>query len=206
MKLINQLAEYLPQQTGIDGIYKQIELWKPIKDFENYEVSSFGRVRRVVDKDNGIYKIKAFDDVRGYKRVILFNHQKHKRYQVHRLVAITFIPNPFNLPQVNHKDENPSNNNVLNLEWCTNKYNMNYGTAIERQVAKRSKCVIQYDLNMNFIAEYKSTQDASKQLNISQGLISICCNGGYWRDNHTKYIKCNKVHNFIFKYKDNEIN
>lgn len=62
-----------------------------------------------------------------YKQVVLYKNKKHKTVAVHRLVAEAFIPNPDNLPQVNHKDENPSNNNVNNLEWCTCKYNMGMG-------------------------------------------------------------------------------
>lgn len=73
--------------------------------------------------------LSAFISKQGYKRVSLTNH---KKYFVHRLVAETFIPNPDNLPQVNHKDENKLNNNVENLEWVDNKQNMNYGTRNKR--------------------------------------------------------------------------
>ena len=73
---------------------------------------------------------------------------------------------------------------------------------VKRQVLKRSKIVLQYDLNNNFLKEFKSTQDAAKQLTLSQCLIVNCCNGGYWRDKHTKFIKCNRVKNYIFKYKN----
>ena len=68
----------------------------------------------------------------GYKQINLYKDGKMKRYLVHRLVAIAFIPNPNNLPVVNHKDECKSNNNVNNLEWCTYEYNNNYGTKKER--------------------------------------------------------------------------
>lgn len=203
MKLIESKAEYIPQEEGLEGMYKQIELWKPVPNYEGlYEVSSKGRIRRLWKNSN---KIKSQDTLRGYKKVTLFKNQIGKRFQVHRLVAQAFIPNPLELPQVNHKDENPSNNNVENLEWCTNLYNMRYGTAIKRQVEKRSKRVIQYDLNDNFIAEYCSTHDAALKTGFSQSSISMCCTGGYWRDNHTKFIKYKRVHNYKFKFKD-EIN
>ena len=199
MRLIESKAEYIPQEEGLEGIYKQIELWKPIPGYEGlYEVSSKGKIRKLWKNS---YKIKSQDTLRGYKKVTLFKNQVGKRFQVHRLVAQAFIPNPLKLPQVNHKDENPSNNNVENLEWCTGLYNMRYGTAIKRQVEKRSKAVVQTDLEGNFINEFSSTQEAAAKLGLSQGLIVSCCNGGYWRDRHTKYIKCNRVHNFKFKYK-----
>lgn len=184
-----------------------MEIWKEIANFEGiYEVSSCGQVRRI-HKDSRVqkYKILIPTILRGYRKVTLFKNGVGHKFQVHRLVATAFIPNPNNLPQVNHKDEDPSNNNVENLEWCTASYNVNYGTCIERQVSKRSKKVIQYDLEGNFIAEYPSTNSASRELNIQQSSIVNCCNGGYWRDKHTKFVKCNKTHNFIFKYKD-EIN
>lgn len=180
-----------------------MEKWRSIKEYNGtYEVSSLGRVRRV-HKDPRVekYKYLSPDYVKGYARVVLFNKGIGKRFLVHRLVANAFIPNPYKLPQVNHKDENHCNNVVDNLEWCTAVYNVNYGTGTKRQVAKRSKTVLQFDLNDNFITEFPSTQEAANKLNISQGLIANCCNGGYWRDKHTKFINCNKVHNFKFKYK-----
>lgn len=184
-----------------------MENWSSINGFEGlYEVSSLGRVRRL-HKDSRVnkYKILTPYTLRGYKKVTLFKFGIGYKFQVHRLVAEAFIDNPDNLEQVNHIDENPSNNNVENLEWCTRIYNVNYGTGIRRQVSSRSKVVLQYDLEGNLISEFPSTQDASRLLGISQGLISNCCNGGYWRDNHTKFIRCNRVKNFKFIYKD-EVN
>ena len=185
-----------------------MEQWKEIVNFEGiYEVSSLGRVRRI-HKDNrsSKYKVLSQDTLRRYKKVTLFKNGIGYKKQVHRLVAEAFIPNPLNLEQVNHKDENPSNNNVDNLEWCSRIYNVNYGTGIDRQVTKRSKKVLQFDLDENIINEFNSTQEASRILGISQGLISNCCNGGYWRNNHSKFIKCNRVGEFKFKFKEDEVN
>lgn len=101
---------------------------KPVKGYEgNYEVSDDGRVFNTNGKELKHYLIK-----RGYHVVFLFKNNKQKTKLVHRLVAEAFIPNPDNLPQVNHKDENKDNNSLSNLEWCTNYYNSHYGTKTER--------------------------------------------------------------------------
>lgn len=114
------------------------EIWRTIKDFPMYEISTFGRVKSLYT--NKILKpYKSSKSAKGYYMQVSLsrNHKKYKA-NIHRLVANTFIPNPDNYPVINHKDENPSNNYIYNLEWCTYKYNCNYGTGVERQkLAKR---------------------------------------------------------------------
>ena len=111
-----------------------MEEWKSIPGYEGlYEVSSYGRVRSLdrYDRRNCFRKgriLKQNNDGRGYMSIELCLNSKIKRYLVHRLVAQAFIPNPDNLPEVNHKDENPENNSVTNIEWCNRSYNINYGT------------------------------------------------------------------------------
>lgn len=106
-----------------------IEIWKPVVGFEEtYEISNYGRVR---NHRRG-YLLKQFPNIKHYLTVNLQKEKKHYSRPVHRLVALAFIPNPNKLPQVNHKDENPSNNFVGNLEWCTNEYNIRYGSRLER--------------------------------------------------------------------------
>ena len=104
----------------------------PIKNYPEYEVYSDGRVWS--NKTSKFLK-PAYTD-RGYASVELFNEYGSKRLLNHRLVAEAYIPNPGNLPQVNHKDENPKNNCADNLEWCTAKYNMNYGEGAKSRHSK----------------------------------------------------------------------
>lgn len=105
--------------------------------------------------------------------------EKRKNGREHRLVAEAFIPNPNNYPCINHKDENRKNNNVENLEWCTYKYNINYGNRTKKQIRShvpyKSVSVLQYDLNNNFIKEWKSIKEAEHYYNISKNTISQCC-------------------------------
>lgn len=104
------------------------EIWKDIKGYEGlYLVSNLGDVYSCLSNK----KLKPGSD-NGYLKVNLCKNNKVKQFTVHRLVALAFLPNENNYPCVNHKDENPSNNNVNNLEWCTYKYNNNYGSIRER--------------------------------------------------------------------------
>lgn len=148
----------------IGGKLKDDEIWKPIVGYEGrYEVSNKGRVRSLNFRNTGKFGIRRlFQDSNGYPILALYDGKSHKRERVHRLVARAFIPNPNNYPEINHKDENKSNNHVDNLEWCTSKYNTNYGTSIERRARKWSKPVIQYSLKMEKLNEFDSLTEALK--------------------------------------------
>lgn len=119
------------------------EIWKPILGYEGiYEVSSFGRIKSLKrrskeDKNERGLILKQKKTKAGYYIISLHNQGKEKFFFVHRLVAQAFIPNPENLPIINHIDENKSNNCVENLEWCDQCYNINYGTCIERATKTR---------------------------------------------------------------------
>ena len=162
---------------------KDIEIWKKIKNYENlYEISNHGKVKsvkRIIKrKKTGNLPIKErilkpSINVSGYKTVALSKNDKRKIIPIHRLVAQAFISNPKNLPCVNHKDENKLNNYVDNLEWCTVKYNNNYGTKKD----KVSKKVIQYDKNKNIIKEWNSIIDVQRISNINRSNIIQCCKG-----------------------------
>lgn len=129
------------------------EIWKDILGYEGlYQVSSFGRVRGLdrYDSMNRFWKgriLKSQTGTGGYLFVQLCLNGKVKAYSVHRLVAETFIHNPDNLPQVNHLDEDKTNNRVENLEFCDSKYNVNYGTRIERIRDIRLKNGTYFNLN-----------------------------------------------------------
>ena len=126
-----------------------------LENHPDYEVSNTGIVREVKTK-----RIKRQTrSNKGYSLICL----NGKQYLVHRLVATTFIPNPNNYPQVNHKDENKVNNSIDNLEWCTNEYNERYGTKIERVAVQLSKGrVIQYDDNGNVIKIWNSKEAVAR--------------------------------------------
>ena len=160
------------------------EIWKTINNYEGlYQVSNTGKVKSLNYNHTGREKIlKNHKDKDGYLIVVLCKEGKQKTFKVHRLVAQAFIPNPNNLPQVNHKDENKQNNCVENIEWCDAKYNINYGTARERMAEKQkgntrgSKPVIQIDKHTNeVINEWISASEAQRQLGIQSSSISQCC-------------------------------
>lgn len=121
------------------------EIWKDIAGYEGlYQVSNVGRVRSLkrsvfVRNRNkyktlkGSIKTGCYELKNGYHVVSLYKDGIGKRFFTHRLVAVAFLENPLNLPQVNHKDENKKNNSVDNLEWCDAKYNTNYGDCIEKE-------------------------------------------------------------------------
>ena len=115
------------------------ETWKDIEGYEGlYQVSNLGKVKSLnYNKTSESKLLKLQKNSNGYTRVVLYKNRKPKVCLVHRLVAQAFIPNPNNLPQINHKDEDKANNSVDNLEWCTYLYNNTYGTAIERATEKR---------------------------------------------------------------------
>jgi hypothetical protein len=105
------------------------EIWKPVVGYEGlYEVSNFGRVKSIhrYHCNNEIIMKTSYRVRGGYECVILCKNNKKKSKRVHRLVAEAFIPNPSGLPIINHKDENPRNNRVSNLEWCDYQYNYYY--------------------------------------------------------------------------------
>ena len=131
---------------------------KDIINFENYQISDDGRVWS--KKSNKWLKPI---DVNGYKKASLYKNGKLYQRLVHRLVAEAFIPNPNNYDEINHINEDKSDNRVENLEWCTPSYNINYGTRVERQVNSISKKVFQYSIDNVLLNTYKSCTEAERE-------------------------------------------
>lgn len=184
------------------------EIWKDIKGYNGvYQVSNLGNVRRIKLKEYNSTEyiidrnIKPTDNGNGYKIVGLSKDNKRKNYYIHRLVAIAFIKNPNMYKEINHKDNQKSNNNVNNLEWCDRGYNVRYSylkgshQAPKSMLGKKGKehpisvSVKQYDLNNNFIKEYESANIASEETGICYSSIKKCRAG-----------KQKKAGNFIWTY------
>ena len=165
--------------TVIDNtnLMKQEE-WKPIPGYEGlYEVSNWGRIKSHLycKSQKTSERILSPGNSRGYYYVELCKDGKRKKRSIHRLVAEAFIPNPSNLPEVNHKDENKENNYLGNLEWCDHSYNNSYGTKNQRTAEKLGKPVVQLDKQGNFITEHKSIREASRVTSIAPINICRCC-------------------------------
>ena len=163
---------------------------KVVKDFPDYLIYEDGRVWS--NKTNKF--LKHAHTLKGYASVELFNTNGSKRLLIHRLVAEAYIPNPDGLPQINHKDENPRNNHVSNLEWCTAKYNMNYGEGartrhskidysnpIYRENAIKNGKKVSIPVLMfkgdKLIKTFESAKDASKKTGIAHSNILRAAHG-----------------------------
>lgn len=172
-------------------------MWKPIKGYENlYEVSDMGEIRsldRISPCGKGrchLFKSKVLtpsSNGKGYTFVRLAKNGINKKHYIHRLVAEAFIDNGNNYPIINHKDENRANNKVDNLEWCTYKYNSNYGN-IKNKIANKCSIEIIQIFPDGKEKAWKSAREVERQLGINHSNITACCKkktktaGGYkWR-------------------------
>lgn len=192
------------------------EIWKEISNFPDYEVSNLGRVkskkRIVTTKQNKKYPVKEkilkpqINNKTGYMQYALIKNKKKITKLAHILVAETFLNKTNDNLEINHKDENKLNNRLDNLEYCTHKYNINYGTGNYRRkvteintrksirttnriINRKTKRVIQYDLNGNFIKEWDNIFRARTELKLNK--IWEVCNG-----------RRNKCGDFIWRYKE----
>lgn len=162
------------------------EIYKVIQEFDKYEVSNTGNIRNVAS-----HKILIpWTNNKGYLVVGLRKNGKTYRVTVHRLVAQAFIPNPNNYPQVNHIDENKSNNNVINLEWCTNLENRRHGTVRRRIGEHFRKPVEQLNFDNNVIRRFSSITEASSALHLDASTIGDCCRGIYSQSGGFKWRFC----------------
>lgn len=164
------------------------EIWKDIKGYDGlYQVSNFGRIKRVTTGRI----LKGSKDSIGYIRVNLHKNNIPSTEKVHRLVAEAFIPNLENKPQVNHRDEDKTNNMASNLEWMTAKENINHGTCTQRISKSNSVPIIATNVKTGKHKDFYGLRECSRQLGLSHGNISQCLNG-----------KRKTVGGFILKYKE----
>ena len=203
------------------------EIWKDIADYEGfYQVSNFGRVKslsRYAKCRNGNRSVsenilKPQPNGAGYYTVTLCKNGTIVKHLLHRIIAIAFIPNPNNLPCINHKDANRKNNSITNLEWCTHKYNSNYHICKDKQSAfminryvtdeswKKScaerlnkyttqmrKKVCQLDVDNNVIHIWESTLEAEQLGGYIHGNISACANGKRKTHHGYKWVWLNEL-------------
>lgn len=139
-----------------------------IPDFENYMVGTDGSLWKIV---------KEQKNDENYENVQLYNDGKIRNTTIHRLVAEAFIPNPDNLPEVNHINEVKYDNRVSNLEWTTRKGNINHGDRNEKVSKANSKPVLQYDMDGNLVKRYDSIKQAAEENGLCYVYLSECCRG-----------------------------
>lgn len=160
-----------------------MEIWKPVKRYKGiYEVSNLGNVRSLNYHNWGIVRnLTPVMDKDGYLRVCLSKDGKQSNGLIHRMVAQAFLDNPKGVSQVNHINENKTDNRVENLEWCDCLYNNNFGTRNERiSKSKRNtncKAVIQLDLQGNPIREWVSLNEIMRVLGFNAAFVARCCHG-----------------------------
>lgn len=182
----------MTNEEFIESIRLEGEEWKNVIGNPRYAVSNFGRVTAYsapYEIGEVLYHrkpklLKPYLCGTGTKYYCVRLSDGHKNaynYRIHRLVAEAFIPNPDNLPQVNHKDENKLNNNVTNLEWCTPQYNSNYGTRNERmgktqkEIPARKKRVVQLSINNEYVNEFESVKAACAAIRVCKETLRAHC-------------------------------
>lgn len=176
-----------------------MEEWKDILGFEGlYQVSSFDRIKSLPKIGSGghlnciILKPNTIKD--GYLAVSLYKDKKKYSKKVHQLVAIAFVPNPNSYSQINHKDEDKTNNHVNNLEWCDSSYNNNYGkqSRLNRisRGAIRGRKVQQLSLDGTLLKEWDSIRGIERELGFKNSNIIRCCKG-----------IASEAYNFKWRYK-----
>lgn len=178
------------------------EIWKDIEGYEGlYQVSNLGNVKsfNYCGRKGNEHIITPKQNSDGRLWVLLYSSGKTKPMLIHRLVGMAFIPNPENLPQINHKDENPKNNIVENLEWCTLEYNLMYtykrhpekyknalnhvryargaGKTARTNESRRGLVINQIDRNGDLVKQWPDSRTIHVETGMSDWSISECCRG-----------------------------
>lgn len=178
------------------------EIWKDVIGYKGlYQVSNLGRVKslpRSFVKSDGrtqpVYGtiLKQTKGRKGYMHVCLSVEGECVNRTVHQLVATAFLPNPYHHTQVNHRDENQTNNRVDNLEWCSAEYNLNYGCRNKKASISNSSPVEQYTLDGKYIRSFYGTREAGRQIGrgaTASANIAACCRG-----------ERNNAYGFLWRY------
>ncbi len=174
-------------------------MWKLIDGFPEFEINEHGVVRNA----SSHYVIKQRMNKGGYLYVEIKNGDKNYTRLVHRLVALAFIPNPQNLPLVNHIDECSVHNDVHNLEWISYKANSNHGTRNERIIRNRKDSVLACDSHGNIIKKYESKHEAARQLNVTEAAIRASIKKGCRCKSF--YFKLEKPVELLINYSQDEV-
>jgi hypothetical protein len=161
----------------------ETEKWRDIPEYEGvYQVSNLGRVKSLNYNGTGKEKVmKPITDKDGYLFVTLCKNRNKKMYKVHRLVAQAFIPNndPEHKTEVNHINEDKTDNRTCNLNWMTRKQNVNWGSGIKRSSQKRSKPIKQLSLDGALVTIWPSIMEVERKNGFAPNNICKCCNGKY---------------------------
>lgn len=177
---------------------EQAVVWKQYPKYPFIEANQFGEIRtvdRYVTRKDGSKRLikghvlKQHPNKKGYLQVGVRVNGKKVTLRVHRIIASCFLPNPDNLPQVNHKDCDKTNNNVSNLEWCTNEYNIAYKEKYGKSAAEvLGRSVLAVNLKNREVSFFKTQSEAARQLKVNVGNINhivrkrgrLKTTGGFW--------------------------
>lgn len=183
------------------------EIWKPAPGYEDlYLVSNLGNIMSLDYRHSG--KQKNLKPRKSGKYLSIHRNNRGRHVAIHRLVALAFIPNPNNLPFVNHINEDKHDNRACNLEWCDSRYNNTYGNRLNKMAKTRKERtershfgnVMQYTLNGELISTFCSTVAASKATGIERSSINRCALGQFKTAGGYKWVYDKPEHSSLLDY------